>query len=1106
MNNYRKHLKAALIVALGYGLGFVVGVVLINLVFDSGLLDSVADLFDKQHLVAGLIVLFTVVVLGGAIAGAIGGLVSSFAVPSENRKRPIARIAISMGFGFGVVLLPMMVLVALQAMYNAGNASPAGFIISMGVVGAQFGFVSGIMTGTLPRKTNYWHVTWAATLAFGIGGLAFGFGLWNYFYALYETGVGTAQLLFAFFIFGAVGGLVLGWIFSRDQEKAALSGDDDQAPEQANFIYRAAQRFKASKFYQKRGFWGTVLFFIGIFILSRLIAFSPLNFSDGHLSDYLPSDSIGVHWSDPWVVTGTDSTVGQSSVAQTGDLVAIAWSEDSGDEVDVFYTSAPLVKDELTVWQLPTNVSESKGANPTDPQIAIDSAGRIHLVWTEALAGEAGNSAIFYRSCLDGECGESVALSNPEAACGGDQNITPAIVINANDTVMVVWNSGANNLASLSWEANAPRPDSQSCALDEWSGAASNPRLAAHPDGEFVLAFDDGEEIFVTSSDAASAFAVVYQEAGRLPEIFIDRRGVAHTAWCGIDGQVNYHEEGTPTKTIPSPACLNRPALGQDADGVIHVLWYSNQAELPSGVVIDSNLIYESIPVSSAWTTPTIVNLSAPSAQPAISTSSTGTLHLVWDGFQEGTGRVNYANFRVYKCSQADLNEQGQLALAVAQSGDYRPTDDLVPYCRNQFDSLMILPKADPAFSDNPPTLNGAFDDVSALIQSARYEVLLSTMWYETDDTGTSPGVVLAQGVKKLYDQVKENPDQYPRGMTVRILLDNPPEFALSRWVTQFWNVFQHMRYAGLTIMDDPDIGWKLEVANYAGSWPHGHTKMVIIDGKTAVAAGFNYQLKHQSKDHPSGKGNDDYDLGLQMTGPVAQVTQLSFDDLWTGSNRITCPDLDSDSPLWWVTCEREVATAQHVPEVKKYYMAESNANAFALHRTEKFNESDITVPKTVASAQETLDVLQVNFTLKLICDLNLLFDVCDFRDALSYMQAMMEAIETNQVKTRVLIKSGPIEGVESNIAVTEFRKALEAHGLSHLVEFRYFNGSVHAKAVLIDNQFLLVGSQNFHYSAFGDSALTEFNIGTDDPDAVAAFQRFFEYHWEHGDPIPLEE
>jgi cardiolipin synthase len=220
----------------------------------------------------------------------------------------------------------------------------------------------------------------------------------------------------------------------------------------------------------------------------------------------------------------------------------------------------------------------------------------------------------------------------------------------------------------------------------------------------------------------------------------------------------------------------------------------------------------------------------------------------------------------------------------------------------------------------------------------------------------------------------------------------------------------------------------------------------------------------------------------------------------------IVCPDLGDDSPLWWLSCRREFATAEHVPEVQRYYLAEANSNAFALHRTQKFNESDITVAKTVASAQDTLDVLQVNFTLKLICDLNVIFRVCDFDDALIYMEAMMDAIEANQVKTRVLIKSGPIEAVESNIAVTEFRQRLAERGLSDLVEFRYFNGSVHAKAVLIDNQFLLVGSQNFHYSAYGEGGgLTEFNIGTDDPQAIEAFQRFFNYQWERGTPIPEE-
>ncbi len=365
MRNNQKVLKATLIPALGYGLGFVMSVVIIKLIFDSGLLDSVANLFENQHLTAGIIILFLVVLFGGALAGGIGGLSLWYGLSLDNWKRPVSRSAVGFGFGFGIVLIPIVVLLASLSMYNAGGSSPAGFVVSMGVVGVIFGFVSGVMTATLPQRGNYWRVTGILSLAFGVGGLAFGFGLWNYFYALYETGAGTAELLFSFFIFGAVGGLVMGLLFHRDLEEVAHEEDEDGAPH-TNIFYRGGQWFRSTKFYKKRGFWGTLIFLALLFLLTRLIAMSPLNFSDASLSETLPLDSIGVHWSEAWNVAKASADVSQSDIAQSADLLAIAWVQEN----EVFYTTSSGVDGVVRIWQPPVKLSGSAGSTASNPQVS----------------------------------------------------------------------------------------------------------------------------------------------------------------------------------------------------------------------------------------------------------------------------------------------------------------------------------------------------------------------------------------------------------------------------------------------------------------------------------------------------------------------------------------------------------------------------------------------------------------------------------------------------------------------------------------------------------------------------------------------------------------
>jgi cardiolipin synthase len=106
-------------------------------------------------------------------------------------------------------------------------------------------------------------------------------------------------------------------------------------------------------------------------------------------------------------------------------------------------------------------------------------------------------------------------------------------------------------------------------------------------------------------------------------------------------------------------------------------------------------------------------------------------------------------------------------------------------------------------------------------------------------------------------------------------------------------------------------------------------------------------------------------------------------------------------------------------------------------------------------------------------------------------------------VRIRVLTTDVNMNGIENSVAIETFRKELARRGLSDLAEFRYYTGRMHAKAFLVDDQFLVVGSQNFHYSAWGDDrGLVEYNLATNSPAGASDFRRAFEYYWQRGKPV----
>ncbi len=1064
LTKQQRHLAVG---ALGFGLAFTVNAVLIILLtrLQPGLalarLVNSVQIFDQL-----LVVLITnLILLGleGALTGWIGSKVLSSAIPHFSTKRFWRRTAVSFGVAQAIVTIPLLLFTALIGYYEKDlSRRPFDVMVLMTTYTMFYGLIVGLFMGFLTVNwRRAWRIILGCVIGFSLGGFVAGFFVWLWLAKKLAWVPDAVFFILVFIILGLFVGAVLAAMYAR-------VASQEQAPEKDRMQHVWIDRLE-------KIVAGIVLIYL-LFGISN--AFYLLQVKEAPLNTIISLPTIGTHFATPEAVS--DVAAAATVFAAPDGRPYLTWVEEN----NVYYSWQT-----DDGWSPPVNVSQS-AAQADSPQGSVGEGNQANIVWADS-----GN--ILFSHCAETECTTPIELSVPDCASGNGRN--PAMAIDPAGLIMVAWESDDGQVAFATWNSvNQPTSVDAGCIE-----AGQNPRLTTTGNDAFQLVFDtDNSEVrqaqFNGSWQASESVG-----SGHSPEIIADASGQTDIAWCSTDGQLSVLSGANgPQTAVNFPPCQTRPGLARDSQNQLHLIWYANEAEKNTGMVTgDNDFLYETVLTEYGWSAPAIISISAEPIDFSLTAVSDGVLHL-----SQSSDSLVYAAQTPYSCAGiTPQTEAGERVLEALRQPKFHPPDQPVPYCQNRYDALLFTPNPNPAFSDQPPNVNSAFAHMGELIETAQYEALFATMQWVSDDYGDSPGLVISEGVADLYQKVKADPSAYPRGMTVRILVGNMPDFNVFKLTNQVWNILADLRDAGVTEMVNEEIGWRVEVANYSGLWPHSHAKLIVIDGQTAVSKGINVSYLHYPIDNPTGQGLSMVDYGMVVTGPVAQHTLATFDDLWHGSHQVACDNMEPIwDKLWLVTCDRKTAVVNHTPETLKFYIPEAADDiVFSQYRSHVHFASDEAILAALSTADQSLDIFEVNFTLDFACEVGIVFiGICDYEThALPFMRTLMEVIETNHIPVRILVEEEAMDGMENKVAIRAFAAELEKRGLREYVDIHFYNGKMHAKGFIVDDEFLVVGSQNFHYSSWGDAALNEYNLSTENPEAIQTFKGSFEYYWADGTP-----
>ncbi|GGR82869.1 phospholipase [Deinococcus sedimenti] len=397
-------------------------------------------------------------------------------------------------------------------------------------------------------------------------------------------------------------------------------------------------------------------------------------------------------------------------------------------------------------------------------------------------------------------------------------------------------------------------------------------------------------------------------------------------------------------------------------------------------------------------------------------------------------------------------------------------------------------------------TPRDAFDTLADEIRAARSEVLLTSMEWESEPG--HPGATFIQAVRDLHERVRADPAAYPQGMTIRVLLGNYPQLNDPAGTAQILELARELRRAGVPL-SDLEGRWTLTLLKYA-YLPHSHVKLHVIDGQDLTVSGYNFTAWHLPLGTPGGLAL--HDTGLRLRGPAAQEGVAAFDDLWRLSDQLVCPpDITPDTVA--ARCALRPAGRPTHPTGATRAVSAGSDRAFLLYRrTAGEDNADRAHLALIGAARHSIDLMQADFSPGLDCWFGYVTpESCPLDRLPVYFPALLRAMQRG-VHVRLLVVDYGFGKPANRTGVALMRRELRRRGLDGLFDARYTTFRLHTKAMTVDGDMVVVGSMNFHFSAWGSAGLAEAALATGNAAAVAEQERSFERAWTTSSvPVPEE-